>query len=204
MEHACIALVETLSIARGIACADAMLKESPVRVHWSRPVHPGKYATLFSGEVEEVRRALDRATREAGDSLVDSLWLPRAHETLLPAVFGEPATRVDDALGILETFTIASTLLAADAAAKMTRAELVRIRLADGLGGKGYVLVAGTVEDVEASIDAGASLVEPSGLLQARVVIPQVQGELVEFLVTREPADDRRTREALGLGDSDR
>lgn len=199
MQHACIALVETLSVAHGLACADALLKESPVRVHLSRPIHPGKYATLMSGEVEEVRRALDRAVQVAGDSLVDSLWLPRAHESLLPAAFGEPRVAVDDALGILETFTIASTLLAADAAAKNTRAELVRIRLADGLGGKGYVLIAGAVEDVESSIDAGASLVESSGLLQARVVIPRVHPELVEFLSTQDPADDDRVRHELGL-----
>lgn len=195
----CIGLLETVSIARGIEAADAMVKESPVVLRLSRPVHPGKYATLVSGEVDEVRRALDRGRDVAAEKVVDSLFLPYAHPTLLPAAFLEEGPAIGDALGVIETFSMASTLIAADAAAKTTAAELALVRLADGLGGKGYFLITGAVEDVEASIDAAAALLEPGGMLLERTVIAQVHPELVDLLATRHgDADDGVIRALSG------
>ncbi len=59
---------------------------------------------------------------------------------------------------------------------------LVEIRLADGLGGKAYVLFSGEVSDVEAAVELGvASLSRRQGLV-ARVVIPQIHGEMLDNL----------------------
>jgi len=200
--EACIALLETVSVARGIEAADAMLKEAAVRLRLSRPVQPGKHATLVSGDVEAVRRALRRGREVAGDKVVDHLFLAYAHPSVLRAAFLDDRPDVAEALGIVETFTIASTLLAADASAKATSAELLLVRLADGLGGKGYFLVTGTVEDVEASVRAADDRVAPAGHLQSRVVIPAVHPELVPFLVTRDRGPDSAIRAAL-LGETE-
>ena len=193
----CIGLVETISVARGIAAADAMVKESPVRLLLSRPVHPGRYATVLCGEVDEVRRAVERGRDVAGDKLLDSLFLPLIHPSVLDAAFTPAPPHVDEALGIVETLTIASTLRAADAAAKTTAAELALVRLADGLGGKGYFLIAGTVEDVEASVEAAVDLIEPDGLIQDRVVIAQLHPELRAFLASADGAMDVQMLRAL-------
>ena len=196
--EACIGLLETISVARGIAAADAMLKESPVRLRFSRPIQPGRYATLFSGEVEEVRRAYDRGRAVAAEKLVDDLFLPNAHPSIFTA-YETPSIVGHDALGILEALTLASTLVAADAAAKTTSARLALVRLANGLGGKGYFLIEGAVEDVEASIDAAAARVEPEDLLQSRVVIPRVHPELIDFLLTHDGMEGlARGEEELG------
>ena len=73
----------------------------------------------------------------------------------------------------LDTFTNV-----ADAAAKATDIQLLEIRLANGLGGKSFVLMEGTVADVEASVAAGVELVRQEGLLIRQVVIPQLHEQM--------------------------
>ena len=182
--HDCVGLLETSSVARGIAAADAMVKEAAVRVLSSRPIQPGRYATLVDGMVDEVRKALDRGSERAGDAWVDELWLPSVHPDVLPAAFDPGDLAVEESLGILEASSISATLRAADRAAKTSRARVVFVRLADGLGGKGYFLVTGAIDDVEASIDAAAELVSASGGLVSRVVLPRLHGDIEPFLRT--------------------
>jgi microcompartment protein CcmL/EutN len=86
--------------------------------------------------------------------------------------------RGDEALGIIETVTAAVCIVAADAAAKATDIQLLEIRLANGLGGKSFVLMEGVVADVEASIGAGTELVKEEGLLVRQVVIPQLHEQM--------------------------
>ena len=64
--------------------------------------------------------------------------------------------------------------MAADAAAKAADVQLLEIRLANGLGGKSFVLMEGAVADVEASVGAGVELVRQVGLLVRGGVIPQL------------------------------
>ncbi len=68
-------------------------------------------------------------------------------------------------MGIIETVTAAVCIVAADAAAKTADIQLLEIRLANGLGGKSFVLMEGDVADVEASVAAGVELVTARGAL---------------------------------------
>jgi microcompartment protein CcmL/EutN len=56
------------------------------------------------------------------------------------------------------------------------------VRLADGLGGKGYVFFSGTVSDVDAAVEAAVSRVEPHGTLIRSDVIAQLHEEMAENL----------------------
>jgi microcompartment protein CcmL/EutN len=69
-------------------------------------------------------------------------------------------------------------IVAADAAAKATDVQLLEIRLANGLGGKSFVLLEGTVADVEVSVAAGVEWVKQAGLLVRQVVIPQLHAQM--------------------------
>ena len=83
----------------------------------------------------------------------------------------------------METFSGTSALAAADAAAKAARITLFRIHVAMALGGKGLVLMTGTVADVRAGMQAGAEEVRQRGLLVSEIVIPRPQPELLsEYL----------------------
>ena len=61
-----------------------------------------------------------------------------------------------EALGVIETATVAAIIEAADAGLKGARVRLLELRLADDLGGKGYLLFDGPVADVEAAVEIGA------------------------------------------------
>jgi microcompartment protein CcmL/EutN len=176
-----LGLVETASIARGYEVADAVVKQSPVRLLWARTTSPGKFVTLFVGDVEEVRQALARGLEIARDSREDDVLIPNIHLALLEAVKGPRKVPID-AFGIVETKTVASALLAADAAAKAAAAELVEVRLAQHLGGKGFFTVAGETGDVEAAVARGADLARARGTLIREVVIPRAAPELLEHI----------------------
>ena len=173
-----IALVETNSIAAGIQSGDAMVKKAQVQILEARSICPGKYMVLIGGEIGPVRESYQVGVASAADTLVDQLLLPNVHRSVFPALMSASPPRGDDALGIIETVTAAICIVAADAAAKAADVQLLEIRLANGLGGKSFVLMEGTIADVEASVAAGVELVKQEGLLVRQVVIPQLHEQM--------------------------
>ena len=65
-----------------------------------------------------------------------------------------------------------------DAAAKAADVRLLEMRLANGLGGKSFVLISGDVPNVEAAMEAGVALVQAEGLLVRSVIIPQLHPDM--------------------------
>src|SRR6185295_6461866 len=141
MSYVAIAAVETSSIAQGTVVGDAMVKQAEVTIVEASAVSPGKYWVLIGGDVAEVRTAYQRGVDVAGETLLDSLFIPQLHPMVLPALQGIVAARDEDALGVIETLTAASAIIAADRAAKMAAVTIRDLRLANGLGGKGYVFL---------------------------------------------------------------
>jgi microcompartment protein CcmL/EutN len=185
-----LGLIETSSIARGIVVADAMVKRAPVTVVLARPVSPGKHLVLTSGEVGDVEESMRAGLEIAGAALVDRLELAQVADEVLSALARStdahpqlPAAA--DAVGIFETFSVASALLSADAACKAISGEggvrLVELRLADGLGGKAFFVLAGAQAEVEAALFA-AERVIPTGLLLGRELIPRPHDDLLALL----------------------
>ena len=150
-----LGLVETDSIARGTVVADGVLKMAPVELLFAGEISPGKFVVLFGGDVGPTRASHARGVELAGERKIDDLLLPQLHQGVLPAIEDRVGAGDDDALGTIETTSVASTVLAADRAAKAARITLRRIRLAQGLGGKGFVFLTGAVHDVEAAVAAG-------------------------------------------------
>ncbi|HEY2745180.1 MAG TPA: BMC domain-containing protein [Polyangia bacterium] len=177
-----LGVIELSSVARGVVVADAMVKKAPVELVLARAVSSGKFVILVSGEVADVEEAMQEAIATAQATLVDRLLLSQAAESLLAALRRHaPAPTAVDAVGIFETFSVASTLHAADAAAKAAHVEVAELRLADGLGGKAYFIVAGAQADVEAALFA-AEHVTATGMLLAREVIARPHEDLLKHL----------------------
>jgi microcompartment protein CcmL/EutN len=175
-----LALLEFSSIAVGILAADAMIKRAPIDVIKSGTVQPGKYLVLVGGEVADVEESL-AAGREVGAvTTVDFVFLPQVHPEVVEAIGGGRVPEIADALGVIETTTVAAAIHAADAGIKGAEVRLVEVRLADGLGGKGIVLFSGLVADVEAAVGIGVGVLEHPELLVRQVVIPQVHPEMWE------------------------
>jgi microcompartment protein CcmL/EutN len=178
-----IGLLELCSVARGVEVADAILWESEIELLFSEPVQPGKYVMLFTGSVEDLRSAVRRGAELAGGDLVDQLLIPQVHEQVEVGL--RRRGRLDgqiDALGVVETTTVAAAVLAADAALKTATVDLLELRVANGLGGKSYFTLTGEVSDVRSSVAAGAALAQERGLLARDVVIPRPHPDLVRHL----------------------
>jgi microcompartment protein CcmL/EutN len=174
--------VEWDSIANGIRAADALVKAAPVEPLVFRPLTPGRYLALYAGEVEAVQYATARALEVGGESVLDHFVLPSPHRSLVPAIKGRVREQSLSAVGIIETLTVCSLIVAADAAAKTGDVRLHEIRLAMGLGGKGFVVLTGEVSDVEAAVERGSALASQRGYLLSSVVIPRPDPAALAFL----------------------
>jgi microcompartment protein CcmL/EutN len=179
-----IAVVEVDSIAVGILTGDAMVKASPLGSIYTGTVHPGRYVIVVSGDTASVEVAVDTGSSVAGDTLVDLVFLPDVHPLVVDAIISEAdlADCRGDALGVVETVTIAAVIDAADAGVKAANVDVPAVRLADGLGGKGYVLFSGDLAEVEAAVDAAVSRGQRTDTELRHVIIAQLHDEIRDNL----------------------
>ena len=173
-----IGLIELGSIAAGFQAADAMLKAADVELLLARSICSGKYMVMVRGDVAAVQAGVEAAAQTAGEALIDSFVIPNLHESLFPAIGGSVKVEKMEALGILESFSVASLIEGADAAAKAANVTLMEIRLAMALGGKAFVTMTGSVSAVASAVEAGALAISAKGLLVNKVVIPNPRSEL--------------------------
>lgn len=174
-----IGLIELTSIAKGYEVADALLKTASVEIVFNRTICPGKFMVMVAGETAAVNSSIAAGLDLAGDTVVDDLIIPNVHPEVFPAISGTRVIEKTDALGIIETFSVASIIEAADAAVKAADVQLIEIHLAMAIGGKGYVTLTGEVAAVRAAVEAGADYIRNKGLLVNKVVIPQPREEIL-------------------------
>jgi microcompartment protein CcmL/EutN len=177
-----LALIEFDSIAVGIEAGDAMVKRAPLGLIQSGTVQPGKYIVLIAGDVASVEESLAAGSDLGGDAIVDTVFLPDIHPEVVAAMQGGRDFGEGEALGVIETRTVAAVIGAADAAVKGAAVTAAQIEMADGLGGKGYVLFGGVLSEVEAAVAAGVAALNGPQLI-ASVVIPQLHDEMREDVV---------------------
>ncbi len=183
--HRSIGMIESQSVARGIFMADAMLKAADVEVLASGTVCPGKYTTLIGGEVAAVDHAVAVARDLAEGCLVDSIVIPNVHEQVFPAIKGAVDVLLADhytSMGVIESFSIASLIEAADTAVKTADVTLYEVRLGLAIGGKAFAILLGEVAAVQAAVDAGVLGLESQGLLVSKVVIPAPHSDLLKTM----------------------
>lgn len=175
-----IGAVELSSIGIGYRVEDEMLKAASVDLLIARTICSGKYLIVVGGSVSDVEAAIQTGLAVADESIIDHLVLPNVHESVFPALGQSVSLGAEHsgALGVVETFSGVSVLAAADAAAKAARVTLFRIHVAMALGGKGLLLMTGTVADVRAGVQAAAEEARKRGLLVSEVVIPRPGREL--------------------------
>jgi microcompartment protein CcmL/EutN len=183
MDEKAIGLVEFISIARGIEATDEMVKVAEVELLLSRTVCSGKYITMIGGDVSGVERAIEVGVEIAGETLVDQFILPNVHSSVIPSITA--TTPVEDlrSLGVIETFSVAASVVAADTAVKAASVDLVEIRAAIGLGGKSFVILNGDVADIRTAVDRGVEKARADGTLVYSIVIPAPRKELLDALL---------------------
>ena len=178
-----IGVVEVTSIPLGVLAGDQMVKTAQVDLVTAQTVCAGKYIVVVSGEVAAVKSAVAAGIEAASVTLVDSLISPNVDERVIAAMSGAcPAEQVQ-AVGVMETFSLASSISAADTAVKAADVELIEVRLGRGRGGKSFVIVTGEVAAVEAAVQAAEKSEETHGLVSSSVVIPSPHMDMIRALM---------------------
>ena len=172
MLNKAIGMVEYQTVSSGITAADLMIKTANIEILQSSVVCPGKYITIISGELSAITAAIDAAKVQLGEKLVDSFVLGNPHADIFPAIYGGAPVENAKALGVLESFSAAATIVAADTAAKTSDVSLIELRIARGMAGKSYMLLTGDVAAVSAAIEAAKLKIGNEGMLLDSSVIP--------------------------------
>ena len=167
-----IGVIELKSIAKGIEATDAALKSSGVQVVSAHSACPGKYEIILTGTISDVTSAVDHVKSRFDEKLVDSSIMGRIDPQVITALFGTAPAEKAGSLGIIETFSAASIIKAADIAVKTSKVAIFELRTSRGMGGKGVCLVTGDVGDVTAAVEAGSDYAKQQGLYHTSAVIP--------------------------------
>ncbi len=178
-----IGLIEISSIASGFQVSDAMLKASSVDLLLSRTICSGKYIVMVSGNVGDVTASVETGIATASHAYIEHFVIPNVHEDVLKAIRGVSETEAPDALGIIESFSVASLIEGADAAVKSANVSLHEIRIAMAMGGKAFALITGSVADVESAVETGARVIGEHGMLVNKIVIPRPHEQLFEEVI---------------------
>jgi len=166
-----LAMAEFMTVSTGIKAADMMIKTAEVKVIEAEVVCPGKYIILIEGELSAVRASIDTVSGMFSDKLIDSFVLGNPHDSIFPAIYGSCEIENKRALGVLETYSAASIIKAADIAAKTSIVDLIELRIARGMCGKSYMLLTGEVAAVEAAIErAKAETADGTMFLDSSVI----------------------------------
>ncbi len=185
MKEKSIGLIELSSIAAGFQVADTMLKAGTIRLLLSRSICSGKYMVLIGGETASVQGAIEAGAVAAQGCLIDSIVIANLHPDVFTAL--GRTTPVDPAslgaLGILESFNVATLIEAADAVAKAADVQLLEIRAAMALGGKAFCTFTGDIAAVQSAVAAGRQVIADAGVLVNAVVLsrphPDVYREVI-------------------------
>ena len=103
-------------------------------------------------------------------ALIDHVVLPNPHERL-ESVFESPVAYVGGSVGIIEAYSLAGIIRAADAVLKMAETTAaLKIRLGDHIGGKGYFIFCGELHDVEFAMAAGRKALGDGLLISTEIV----------------------------------
>jgi microcompartment protein CcmL/EutN len=178
-----IGMIELNSIAQGVAVGDEMLKTADVELVFAQPICAGKFMVMVSGDVDSIERASEVGKEVAGEFLVDDFVIPNIHSSIFAAITATTTIKRIDSLGIIETFSVASSIMAADAGAKAADVEIIEIRCATGLGGKSFLYLTGDVDSVKAAVEAGIDALEGTGLVLSHVVIPSPSADITRSIL---------------------
>jgi microcompartment protein CcmL/EutN len=183
MDLIVLGVLEFNSIAIGIYSLDAMVKAAPIKIIDAKTICPGKYVIIISGDVAAVDAALTAGKETGRGYIIDELFLPNLEQQIIPAITGSVECSIWDAVGIIETFSVISSIEAGDIAAKISEITIPEIRLAVGMGGKSYVKIIGTLNAVEVAMEAAVERIRKKGLLCMNTIIPKPHSDIKPFFM---------------------
>lgn len=178
-----LGMIELRSVAIGVKAADEMLKAADVHLIMASPICPGKYIIIVSGNVGNVKNAVEVGIKESGIFIVDHQIINNVNEKVIPAISGTSMIGEIKSIGVIESMSALSSVKAGDIAVKASNVDLIEIRIARGLGGKGFLVLTGELSAVKSALKACENQMADDGLLISSSVIASPQKELIDKLI---------------------
>ena len=178
-----VGMIEFNSIAVGIEAADHMFKAAQVEPLMVKTICPGKFVVAVYANVAAVQASIDAGMSAGADTLVDHFVIPNIDPVVISAMGSSISGASGGAVGVIETFSAASCIVAADVAVKTADVELLEVRIAMGVGGKAFCVLTGNVGAVEMSVEAGSASAAQKGLLVRKTIIPSISEQVMRHIM---------------------
>ena len=120
-----LGMVEYTTVSSGMQAADLIVKTAEVEILEASTVCPGKYLVTFAGDLSAVRASIDACRKKLPSRLIDSFVLGNPHDDVIPAICGATDVSEVEALGVFETYSAASAVVAADNTVKTSMVKLI-------------------------------------------------------------------------------
>jgi len=181
-----IGIIELASIYKGFEVQDAVLKVAQVEKLLARTICSGKYIIMVRGAVSDVEVCIETANEIGGFAIVNTIVIPRIDPRVFPAIAGTTTLQIEkpvDGMLVMETFSIASAIKAADYAVKEADLEINRIHVAMAIGGKGYVVITGNMDALKSAVNPAIEYIKEEGMLAGYTLISHPHEELLKELI---------------------
>lgn len=178
-----IGVIEFRSIAMGIGAVDRIVKASDVRILDAKSICPGKYYIIFAGSVSAVSNSMNVVLEEGETFIIDWGVVSNVYPEIFTSLNQASTIKELKSIGVIETLTSPSIIIAADAAIKATSVELVEIRIARALGGKNTCIINGDVSSVSESVRVGIKYAQQKDFLVDYQIIPSPHQDLYRAIM---------------------
>ncbi len=177
-----IGILELSSIAEGFMTLDTVVKESPVTILKAEVINPGKFLIMITGDVASVETAMDAGINTAAKSIIDHIFLTNLDSRIIPAIKSCRAPEEWDAIGLLETNSVAAAVEAADICVKEADIHIVGIVTGNEAGGKALLKISGAIGDIDTAMSSAVAVVSEKGQLCRDIIIPGPHGDIKGFV----------------------
>ncbi len=180
-----IGIIELSSIHKGFEVQDAVLTETTVEKLVARTICSGKYVIMVRGEIADVESSIEIAKSTGDYAIINAILIPNVDEAIFPALSG--TTTLDspkvDGMLIIETFSVASAIKAADYAVKEADIVLLRIHVAMAIGGKGLVVMTGSIDALKSALIPAMEYIKEDGMLVGYSLITDPHEDVLRELI---------------------
>jgi len=182
-EKDCVGLIEFRSVPIAVMALDSMVKAADVEICFAAPVCPGKYVAIIIGKVSAVQNSIRVGVEKGGIFYISSEVIPNINHDVFPALTGcAKSLEAKQSLGLLESMSAITAIIAADIATKSGNVQILEIRLARGLGGKSFLIITGEVSSVKSAIKSCEAELFDRGDIISTAVIAQPSPQLRDYI----------------------
>ncbi len=180
-----IGLIELASLHKGFEVLDTVLDMTKVEKLIARTICSGKYIIMVRGEIADVEECIIVAKEQGGFAIVNALMIPNVDEKIFPAIAGTTTldSPVVDGMLIIETFSVAAAIKAADYAVKEADVTLLRIHVAMAIGGKGLIVITGNIDALKSCVVPAEEFLKEDGTLAGYSLITHPHEDVLRDLV---------------------